>query len=70
MNRKIQNILNPAKRMGATHYIEVWVSKSGETGTADNEISRLYNSLKMSLESKLLRTSHVFLIKEKPNLQK
>lgn len=72
MNRKIQNILNHAKRMGATHFIEMWKyrydNKMLSGGTLP--IWALQEVLKYTNTKRGLTSSHVFLIKEKPNPQK
>jgi len=69
MNQEIQNILNHAKRMGATHYIEMWCGD--ETGFDSTKkktlvsILNLEHSLRLTERNDGLRTSHVFLIKAK-----
>jgi len=68
MNQEIQNILNHAKRMGATHYIEVYMRKGQlEPNVACVlPVEKLRGQLvftNVSMDD--LRTSHVFLIKAK-----
>lgn len=73
MNRKIKNILNRAKETGATHFKEVYRGINTEKyhTTPIWHISRIAHNLReTNIENIGIRTSHVFLIKVKPNLQK
>jgi hypothetical protein len=69
MNQEIQNILNHAKRMGATHFIEMWCGDETGFDSTKREILHDVENLECSLSDTAdgygLRTSHVFLIKAK-----